>query len=298
MNKEDRLSRILRSLLIILGIAIFAAAGSLFYYIYQYSSENKLYEDIRRKAHGNTEHDLPGETAGSRGQASDDSTDSGVSTDDPGGGADIRAGGQSGTADFKIDFDTLYKINEDTAGWIYACEGSIDGPVVQAADDDHYLNHLFDGSAGGAGCFFADRLSRPAFHCPVTVIYGHNRKDGSMFHPLLKYKDRAYYADNPAFTVCTPEGNRDYMVFAAFYSDLDDIPGVGSSWRIDQTNDISFVKRIFKEASDRALYETLTENERESFEQSIGKGDAGIVILSTCEYSGENNRMAVFGISE
>ena len=105
-----------------------------------------------------------------------------------------------------IDFASLIEINSDTMGWLQACDGEIDGPVVQTTDNSFYLDHRFDGSLGSVGCFFADAELPDAFGAPLTVVYGHNRKDGSMFHPLLKYRDEEYFRSFPDFTVYTFEG--------------------------------------------------------------------------------------------
>ena len=285
MNRSDRLTGILKALLIILGLGVLIVGGMLAYFIMQYSADKNRYESIRQTAYG-TRDNLSVRSDSIKSLEKVESID--------GDAAEAAALSDEET----IDFDALHLINEDIAGWLYACSGDIDGPVVQAQDDEYYLNHLFDGSDGMAGTFFADRLSAPAFECPLTVIYGHNRKDGSMFRPLIKYKDPEYYAANPGFIVYTPSENRHYRIFSVFYADQESIPGVGEGYRDGLINDVSFGKEVFEEALSRSLYETLPPDETEKLAGPIDSGEAGIVVLCTCEYSGSNNRMVVFGVSE
>ncbi|WP_207641368.1 class B sortase [Butyrivibrio proteoclasticus] len=198
-----------------------------------------------------------------------------------------------------IDFDALININKDTAGWITACGENIDGPVVRTDNNDYYLEHRFDGSKGSVGCLFVDANGGPAFVSPLTIIYGHNRKDGSMFHPLLEYKNPDYYHKNPEFTIDTPEGRRHFAVFSAYYGDYEDI--------FDDTlfaaltgSDQTSLQALFNQSLDKSIL-NLTPAETQAlknlFVQAIETNKAHIVMLSTCEYSGSDNRMVVLGLA-
>ncbi len=240
MKRGDRGTRILALLAVIILAAIIAVTMRLVFYGREYLSDRMSYEVLRES----------------------------VRAEDAG----VRNG--SG-----IDLNSLRQINPDAVGWLYACNGDIDGPVAQAFDDDFYLTHRFDGTEGKAGSFFADKESVPPFRCPCTVIYGHNMKDGSMFHPLLKYRDEEYFRSFPDFTVYTFEGKKDYRIFSAFFADFDMIPGVGDGEENSEA--------IIKKARQMSLYDTDIKDIPE---------DGRIVILVTCEYSGDDSRMAVYGI--
>lgn len=250
IKSNDKSRVLLKTLLVLIAGAILATAWILFSYLRGYIEDREKYDNIRNTAYGS------GNKAGSK---------------DTGTNEEIL-----------IDFDSLKKINSDTAGWLLAAGGEIDGPVVQASDDEYYLDHRFDGSKSSAGTFFADKASAPAFKTPCTVVYGHNRKDGSMFHPLLKYKDREFFEANPCFTVITEDGEKEYRIISAFYSDYYDIPGVG-----DGETDPGI---IFKKALSRSIYDTGEES------TGLDPGKDSIVILCTCEYSGKENRMVVYGV--
>ena len=87
----------------------------------------------------------------------------------------------------EVDFAALAAVNPDVTAWLYGPDTGISYPVVQGTDNDYYLDHLFDGTANGAGCLFVDASCRPDFSGRNTVIYGHRMKNGTMFAACLLY---------------------------------------------------------------------------------------------------------------
>ena len=81
-----------------------------------------------------------------------------------------------------VDFAGLEATCPDVIGWLYCPAAGIDHPVVQGEDNEHYLHTLFDGTKNSAGTLFVDHRCAPAD--PVTIIYGHNMKNGTMFGSL------------------------------------------------------------------------------------------------------------------
>ena len=278
--------RILKIILALLGIGILVVGGAIAVIMAGYASDQKTNQNLRDLAY---KKEFSGSDSNSdlQGDNSDRSLDIG------------NADGFDMPEETVIDFDTLYAINKDTAGWITACGENIDGPVVQTDNNDYYLEHRFDGSNGSVGCFFADANGGPAFVSPLTIIYGHNRKDGSMFHPLLEYKNPDYYHKNPEFTIDTPEGRIHYAVFSAYYGDYEDI--------FDDTlfaaltgSDQTSLQALFNQSLDKSIL-NLTPAETQAlqalFSQALGTNTAQLVMLSTCEYSGSDNRMVVLGLA-
>lgn len=95
-----------------------------------------------------------------------------------------------------IDFPALKAVNGDITAWLYSPDTVISYPVLQSHDNVDYLRHLPDGSYNGGGSLFIDyRCS--GFDGLNTLVYGHNRKDGSMFRSLLEYKKQSYFEEHP-----------------------------------------------------------------------------------------------------
>ena len=88
---------------------------------------------------------------------------------------------------YKIDFGELKKKNEDVVAWIKVNNTKIEYPVVKSKNNDYYLNHSFDKSYNIAGWIFADYRNKINEKDKNIIVYGHNRKDGSMFGSLKKY---------------------------------------------------------------------------------------------------------------
>ena len=115
-----------------------------------------------------------------------------------------------------INFGELTKVNTDTIGWINLENSSVNYPIVQTKDNEFYLNHTFDKSYNSSGWIFADFRCKPNFASKNTTIYGHNRKDTSMFATLKNVIEENWYKKSKYLTITTPEGNRIYEVFSTY----------------------------------------------------------------------------------
>ncbi len=91
-------------------------------------------------------------------------------------------------------------------GWIYNQGTTLDYPVVQGNDNEYYLKHLIDGTENKLGSIFMDSRNQANFSDDITVIYGHNLEDGSMFTSLEKYKQRLLRAA-PHMYLLNPRGH-------------------------------------------------------------------------------------------
>ena len=109
--------------------------------------------------------------------------------DDEGGEEKGSEPKEAEETDTKIDFEGLRAINEDIVAWIQIPGIGVDYPVVQGADNEHYLHYTFDGKANQAGSIFLDYRNRADFTDSKVILYGHNMKDGSMFSNLKKFQN-------------------------------------------------------------------------------------------------------------
>ncbi len=178
-----------------------------------------------------------------------------------------------------VDFGVLRKINQDTAAWLY-CPGVLSYPVVRSDDNSYYLDHLFDGSQGSAGCLFLDNRSAADFSDRHFVIYGHHMKDGSMFAALENYREQSYYDEHPVMYLITPEATYGIALFTAYTADT-----ASDAWRVEFSDDRQFSLWLESTAG------------RSFFESDVIPGaDDPIVTLSTCSYDFEDARFVLQGI--
>jgi len=122
-----------------------------------------------------------------------------------------------------LSFDELAALNRDFVGWIYIRD-HIDYPVVRGSDNSKYINTTFLGRRNTAGTIFMDYRNVNNFEEQVSILYGHNTRDGAMFSSLSNYLNPDFFNRNPNITVTTRDGKAlTYKIFAAELTDAWDI---------------------------------------------------------------------------
>lgn len=190
-----------------------------------------------------------------------------------------RAEGVGDQMTLDVDFNALTKINPDIKAWLFSIGTPINYPVVQGADNDKYLNTMFNGEINQSGTLFIDYRTQDPFNCFNTIIYGHHMKDRSMFGSLPKYKDGGYIDIHHTMKVILPDCKYDLKIFGVVT-----IPG-----------DSELYKRDFNSDSEKADYiAKIKELSVVSTDVKVTPEDR-IVMLSTCAYDYDNARLVVYG---
>lgn len=184
-----------------------------------------------------------------------------------------------------VDFDGLQKKNGDVVGWLYAEGTTINYPVLKGTTNDTYLRHTISGTYNTAGCIFVDFRTVTPAEDTVTLVYGHNMHDGSMFADLLKYSEQSYYNEHPYMWFLTPGCN--------YRLDLQCGGVVSTSDRafklLDQENGISDAEALGKYLDDFYTRSTFVP-------EKYIKDPEKTVILSTCSYEFEDARYIIAAI--
>ncbi len=123
-----------------------------------------------------------------------------------------------------IDFAALQREqNEHIYAWITIPGTVIDYPVLQHPEEiGYYLDHNLDHSTGYPGCIYTQLYNSKEWDDPITSVYGHNMKDGSMFAALHSYRDSQFFEENPYIYIYTEDKTLVYEIFAAYeYNDMD-----------------------------------------------------------------------------
>ena len=117
-----------------------------------------------------------------------------------------------------VNFTLLSQINPELYAWIRIPNTNIDYPVAQHRGEDQtfYLHHDMYGTPQFAGCIYSESANSTDFKDPVTVLYGHNMKNGSMFQNLFQYKDESFFLDNRYVYIYTPGMVRVYEIYSAY----------------------------------------------------------------------------------
>lgn len=115
-----------------------------------------------------------------------------------------------------VDFEALLEKNSDTAAWVYCPDTVINYPIMHTEDNKKYLEHLTDGSFSYWGTLFADYRNSGDFFDPLTVVYGHNMRDKTMFGSLSNYSRQKYYESHPIWYLETPEHSYKIVLFSGY----------------------------------------------------------------------------------
>ena len=174
-----------------------------------------------------------------------------------------------------INFDEVKKTNEDIVAWIEVPGTVIDYPILQSSEDmeeDFYLNHNLDGSGGYPGCIYIQKCNSADFSDPVTVVYGHNMKDGTMFKDLHKFQDLSFFEENTDINVYTPDDVKKYRIVAATTYDDRLIPDAFNNFK-ETTDVLEFLGSVASQGSSVKNH---------MLEDVDIYGASSYIVLSTC----------------
>lgn len=176
-----------------------------------------------------------------------------------------------------VNITELKKKNSDTIGWININNTNINYPIVHYHDNDFYLHHSYDKTKNDAGWIYLDYRNNQKLDDKNNIIYGHYRKDKTMFATLLNALNYSWYTnkDNHIIRISTEEENTLWQIISVYK-----IPVESYYIKVDFTNDKDYEKFL----------DTIISRSVHNFNSDINIEDK-ILTLSTC-YS-DDIRMVV-----
>lgn len=188
-----------------------------------------------------------------------------------------------------VDFDVLTAQNNDTAGWLYIPGTKVNYPVVQAEDNEYYLNRSFKRKEASCGAAFMDYQNNLNPLDRNTIVFGHNMGSTSslMFSQLTRFKKRSYWEKHQTLQFDTPYRTGTWQILAVCHLDV----GMLEQFNFLQQDFISddaflgFVQSL----KACALFET----------DVYAPPDGRLLTLVTCDRSdglGKNGRLLVVAV--
>ena len=173
------------------------------------------------------------------------------------------------TEKYQIDWESLIAQNDETVGFIRVYGTSVEHVVVQAKDNDYYIDHDFECNHNPAGWIFADYRNQFDGNDKNIILYGHNMLNGTMFSSLKEILTRDWQEEprNRYVVFNTPEENAIYEVFSVYQIE-DEAYYITTNFIYDDFG--AFVNKL----KSRSFYNFGTE---------VGEDDS-ILTLSTCAY--------------
>lgn len=207
------------------------------------------------------------------------------------------------TTSVPAEYQEYYNRNNDFVGWIKIDGTEIDYPVVQADDNDYYLNHNFDKKKESRGTIFMDYTSDSNLGYMNTVIHGHNWLDDTVFSELPQYSDIDYYREHPVIEYNTRTEMHKWKIFAVFITtaSADEDNGYLFNYVYPDMGGINF-DGYMAEINKRTLYYTgvdVNENDKiltlstctREVDTRSYRADCRIVILARMVRDGESEQV-------
>ena len=136
-------------------------------------------------------------------------------------GSGSGSGSSSGTSSNNpVDFKSLMELNPDVYAWLYIPNTNVNYPVCQSRiTDDYYLDHDVYKNYCFPGALYSQLSNSRDFSDPVTVIYGHNMANKTMFGSLHNFENTSFFNSNPYIYVYTKDRKLTYQVISAMAYD-------------------------------------------------------------------------------
>lgn len=168
---------------------------------------------------------------------------------------------------------SLLTVNEDVVGELIVNNTNVNYPVVQAEDNDYYLDHNINKENNANGWIYLDYRNNSMNLDKNNIIYGHNMYySGVMFGTLYKTANSSWYTnpDNQIITYNTLYENMSFKIF--------------SIYRVPKTND--YLKVFFENDNDfLSFIDMITARSIYNFNVPVNADDK-IITLSTCSNNG------------
>lgn len=121
-----------------------------------------------------------------------------------------------------LNWNQMLEDNSDIYAWIYIPNTNVDYAVVQPDNgeaDDFYLNRNLKKKYEFAGSIYSEMQTAKDFSDPVTVLYGHNMLNGSMFATLHNFEEKKFFKANKYMYIYMPQHKLTYKIYAAYVYD-------------------------------------------------------------------------------
>lgn len=154
-------------------------------------------------------------------------------------------------AAYYANFMSLANANPNVYGWIYMSDtdGRVDYPIMKGEDNAYYLTHNYKGEESRSGSIFADCTLSGNFYANYNmVLYGHNMKDGSMFHSVKAWCNSAKIktlVQTSQIEIYTRDGLYIYDILSYY---IDDGNRFATTYFSDQADYLDFLKEISRKS--------------------------------------------------
>ena len=167
---------------------------------------------------------------------------------------------------------TLSDLSSEGVAWLVVDDTSIDYAIMQAGDNNTYLNKTPTGEYSMSGSIFLDCRCNSEFEDNYSIVYGHHMASGYMFGALDAFESEAFFEKHRTGTLELRNGTVYRLNIFAFQI-------------TDAYND-----EVFVPDTQLDIYGYLDNNVEVCYEHGFGR----VLALSTCRNDGDTSRTVVF----
>jgi len=166
-----------------------------------------------------------------------------------------------------IRFSDLKEVNQKVVAWIMVDGTSVNYPIVQGEDNEHYLYYDILERRKNSGWTFMDYRNHTDLSDMNTVFYGHNLLNKTAFGGLANvFTEKWFKSSNHYIVVRTETERHVYEIFSCYYIEPE----------VYYLQTDFYNNREYQEFLD-----TITKRSFYNFDVEVGVEDK-IITLSTC----------------
>lgn len=160
---------------------------------------------------------------------------------------------------YSAKLSALRNQNAQVVAWLDIPNTEIQYPVVQGKNNEYYLTHTFSKKRNESGAIFLDYRNTSDLSDFNPVIYGHNMRDGSMFHQLRAYDNQDFFNEHTTILLTLPHEERVYKIIAAY------ICKDGFDFRAQNCLNTTEKERFFQTIRSRSMIKSSRHTSGEDF---------------------------------
>ena len=178
----------------------------------------------------------------------------------------------------EVDINKLKNENSATVGWIKVNGTNINYPIVQANDNEYFLNHDFEGNWNIGGWIFADYRINLNDLSKNNIVYGHRRLNQSMFGTLKNVLTDEWLNDenNHLIKITTDKYNYLFQVVSVYTIKVESY----------------YIQTDFNDEEYQTFINTVLDRSIHDFEIELNTSDK-LLTLSTCDLLDADKRLVV-----
>lgn len=179
------------------------------------------------------------------------------------------------TEDATEGFEQLKALNPEVIGWLTVYGTGIDYPLVQADNNEKYVNTDVKGGYSMTGSLFLDCRNNPSYTDFNSIIYGHHMAKNAMFGSLHNFEENKFFEEHRYGALFCNSRRYGLEVFAFFPADAYDKTVYAPAMTGDDSR-LAYIKMLETRALQKREIDVT--------------GSDRIVLLSTCTADVTNGR--------